>query len=401
MTLIDFSEDREDDAPQWEDFFTLEELEICGNNLWEIGLKILEKGVILPYPELQLPFILGYTFTPSAMATRFPLAFFYGPSGSGKSNTGIFCSRIYGEAPLQESATTSALRNEINARKWVVHPEDEMVRVERNTILVWDDLRPVRISPLGQDNIFSILKSGCSRQTSITKTATVNGKTNDFCTFSGKIISSISAIWSVPGAEELQRRSFVFKFQKSKLESELLPLDLVDLNNLTLMLSNYWFDRNNRLTYRNNKKQIGKVKSAVDNPFFKLSQDVLTTMLTMGGYGRSELVELFDNYNALIRLPALNSSITDEMLDQFLLEREKQFKLEQENFIKQGFPEFCSDNLEIHSSEVQEFLKLRIADGSLDLPQLSNATLHLLMQRKGFKPRTTNNGVTWVKQNEI
>lgn len=309
---------------------------------------------------------------------------------------GIFCSNLYRFYPLQESSTTASIRNELNSRKWVTHPDSPDIRLEQNFILVWDDLRPNRISPDSIDGIFSILKSGCSRQTSKTNIALPGGKVMEFCTFGGKVISSIHPLWSVPGADELRRRSLIFKFQKSET-LEPLNLETVDITELSCQLKAFWTNRENREKFKYVKRKLSNLKSNFDNNFKTFCLDILATFCVFTDAKTRDAISLLDSYNAFLRTPLLSISLTDEILDNFLNEKRQELDDSNKLFLDQGLTEFVEREFYVKSADLIRMFRERMIDGSVEL-KIDNSTLHQLMQSRGFVPVVTKDGVYWYQK---
>ena len=395
--FVDFASERLTDEIPWHELKHFESMSTSSMTLWNACKAVLEASVEIPRPEVQIPLFLAYVMSPSAMCTRLPVVFLYGPSGSGKSLAGIFASKLYGELPLQESTTTAGIRNELNSRKYSEHPHDPDIKIEQNTILVWDDLRPVRINPDSQDNIFGLLKSGCSRSTSITKTAIIGGNTVEYCTFGGKIISSISPIWSTPGCEELQRRSMMFQFKRSEGDREFIPLENVDITDLVLRLKATWLQQVNRLEWKGNKKAFLKAKFPLDETFKSMCCDILATLQLLSGYSRQETLDLLEQYQLTVRSQLMETSLTDEIVKMFIEGKRKELDTINNKFVEQGMSEFCESKLSISSSEILLFLKSRINDGSLDISRLDNSTIHRIMNKHGFKSKASKSGLVWIE----
>jgi hypothetical protein len=354
----------------------------------------------MPEHKLQKDLILAAIITPSAIATNLPIMFLWGQSGSGKSKVGSLASKLYGVTPLLENSTTASIRNTLDDRKYIVHPEEPEFRLEQNTILTWDDIRPIRISPNSPDNIFGILKSGCSRATSKTRIALPGGKVQEFCTFGTKIISSIHAHWAIPGCEELKRRAMIFKFEKSERDREYVDPDLLNVDELMLDLKLFW-SADVCLEYQAIKRSLNKYKpkNTELRDFKTMCVDILTTLSLVTGLSIAETVNNYlEPYQEKIRLPLLDKSITVEILSQFIEERELQALKVNQSFFTQGMEDFIENEIRISSQEVLEFLKKRAADGSLELSRLDNSTVHQLMTQQGFKTQSSKQGLIWVRK---
>lgn len=63
-----------------------------------------------------------------------------------------------------------------------------------------------------------------------------------------------------------------------------------------------------------------------------------------------------------------------------------------------GMESFIENELRITSQEVLDFLKKRVADGSLELSRLDNSIVHQLMTQQGFKPQSNKQGLIWTKK---
>ncbi|MEL7038909.1 MAG: hypothetical protein AAFO04_25370 [Cyanobacteria bacterium J06592_8] len=389
--FIDFSKEREKNLTPFNEVIDVSSLSFFYDKIY----TVFTACVSLPHSEIQIPLILAYICTPSAMSNRLPICFFQGKSGSGKSKAGMFANNLYGVDILQESATTASIRNELNNRKFILHPEDGATQLEQNTILVWDDLRPVRISPTSPDSIFGMLKSGCSRQTSQSKIALPGGKTQEFCTFGLKVISSISPIWAYPGCEELIRRSMPFRFEKVvSSDVEFIDIETIEIFELSLQLKNFWFDTSILNEYQAIRKTITHMKSE-HKEFKTFCVDILTTLSIISEIPLKEVIQLFNEYCSTVREPMLNNTIVDEILDTWLLDKKESLKEENAEFVEQGLEEFVQEKLEIPSVQVYKFLKSRINDGSIDLQRIDNPYIHELMIKQGFTSKITKHGLIW------
>lgn len=387
------------DYSQFRDSFLIDWREVIINppdSLWERVLALFDACFQLPEHELQKPLICAAILTPSALSTNLPIIFLWGQSGSGKSKVGSLASKLYGVQPLQEGTTTASIRNTLDDRKYVYHPDDPDIKLEVNTVLTWDDIRPNRVSPNSPDSIFGLLKSGCSRATSKTRIALPGGKIQEFCTFGTKIISSIHPHWAIPGCEELKRRAMIFKFEKSEAVREYVDIDLVDLLELETDLKLFW-QSNICQEYQVIKRGLSKVKinSTEHREFRSMCLDVLTTLALFTG--KDVINEYLTPYQELIRLPNLDKSITIEILNQFIDEKMLDVLKSNKQFAEEGYSEMIYDELKISSQDILEFLKKRSSDGSLDLIRLDNLTIHQLMSQSGFKPQSTKQGLFWVK----
>ncbi|MEA5500357.1 hypothetical protein VB834_09280 [Limnoraphis robusta Tam1] len=389
------------DYSQFRDSFLIDWREVVPNDsdsLWDNLSLLFDACFLLPHNELQRDLILATILTPSAIATNLPITFLWGESGSGKSKVGSLASKLYGVQPLLENSTTASIRNTLNDRKYLVHPDMPEERLERNTILCWDDIRPVRISPNSPDSIFGILKSGCNRATSKTRIALPGAKIQEFCTFGTKIISSIHTHWSIPGCEELKRRAMIFHFKKNETDREYVDPDLLDVTELEIDLK-LFYRTDICLEYQAIKRGINKHKTSSKHREFKtMILDVLTTLALHKQLKVNEVIdEYLIPYQELVRLPLLEKSITIEILSQFVEEKTLATLTQNKLFLEDGMEQFIETELRITSQEALDFLKKRILDGSLDLPRLDNLTIHQLMINQGFKPQSTKQGLIWVK----
>ncbi|MGB3535436.1 MAG: hypothetical protein WBA13_18200 [Microcoleaceae cyanobacterium] len=403
--FINYSLEREDELISYKEVLPLE---IQSPSLYTTLFTLAQKITALPHESIQLPIFLSYILMPSAMATRSPILFLYGESGSGKSSLGTLSAKLYGATTLQSSSTYAAIRNELQANKWIKHPEtgDEL---EQNYLLIWDDIDVTRISSGVGDgsSLFTLLKSGISRSTSIIKIAMPGGKSMPFDTFGGKIISTIHPIWDHPGLEELKRRSMPIFFKKQNQnelqEDNYLDVELLDIEDLYLTNRYFWAKRYHRELYRKAKKYFSSSRDmAIERGTRLIVADMMATLYVHliihdSTIDYKVILSQFKDYLDL-RKDNLSSTIVSQLLQLYVLEKEQQLNDANNRYMTEGYEELMSNELIIDSSDIQSFLKARMSDGSIDLARLDNKTLHHLMKKEGFVEQTGTKGLSWKRK---
>ena len=352
----------------------------------------------LPEANTQLPILASVALTPSTLSTISPVNFLYGATGTGKSAVGVIISKLFKNVtPLMGTATTASIRNELNSRKWLDWPDCEY---ETNCCLIWDDIHPALFTL----ELFTILKCGYSRETSITTIAGANGVNIRFDTYGPKWISSISPLWANNEYQELKRRSLIFH-TKALSDFETLPdnLTLFDyesicFNGLSKKFDDFWSSENNLIEYSRQKRSLSKHRSKLKNlQLFKITLDALTTGIITGIFNSEDhaiesLVKYEKYLNDFINLrpPSL------VILSSFLKEIESKTNRENQDLIELGItPKLPTVKPRI----IKDFLRQEADNGNLEQNLINNSFIHELMQSLGWKlTKHPKDGSLWSKQ---
>jgi hypothetical protein len=285
---IDYSVYLEDDLESWSDFVT---------NKGSLAKSFLELSkTCVDYPDYIYPLYASYALMPSAICKRVPILFLYGLSGSGKSTSGKLVACARNLPILSSSDSFASIRNNLNQMKHGAE-DDEGENVldyeyERNAVMVWDDLDPSAL--IDQPNIFRLLKFGCDRATQWISISSMKAGINmKFGTFTPKIISSVSPIWSVPKLSELERRAIVFPHKKS--ERTLANLDAINFSGFTSLYDSFWESTEN--CKRLNKKGV--------DPIYI---DWISTGVALEYFDETEGVDYLDGYLSMVLVPIRDKS---------------------------------------------------------------------------------------------
>ena len=365
-----------------------------------LGLQVqglISRVTKLPNPEIQEPILASCMVTPSTMSTISPIVFLYGATGTGKSAIGVLVTKLFrGTSPLMGTATACSIRNEINNQKWLDFPD---CNFEKPYALVWDDINLLLFSV----EIFTILKCGFSRETSITTIAGQGGVNIRFDTYGPKFISSCQAIWSMPEYVELKRRSLVFH-TKSMADFKQLPDDLtlfdyesVDFSGLADLFSKFWHDQNNLAEYARVKKSLSQMRGKVKNlQLFKITLDAMTSGVITGIFA-----DELEAINALIRYSEyLNEFINIKppsitLLESFLAEQQAKQQKENDQYKELGLP---TKPIAIKPLLVKAYLKQEWELGNLEVNIISNPFIHDLMTSFGWHTGKLNGETYWIKK---
>ncbi|NEP44817.1 MAG: hypothetical protein F6K35_38610 [Okeania sp. SIO2H7] len=271
--IPDYSQDRESFLDNWD------ELVDGSDTLGKKILSIFQQCTQLPKPELQLPVLVGLTMLPTAIVNTAPIGVAYGPSGSGKSDLGVIIAGCYNVPILSSSTTYAGLRNHIMIYKYY---DPDSCRYEKHLCVVFDDLGP---KALENDAIFTLLKTGHSRKTALTKIAMVGGGSLEFNTFCTKFLTSINPFWEEAEYLELKRRCVVFRTQKSDTYNAIDPKE-IDFSGLSVELDYFWRNEQQRTVYKHFLSKYRK------DP----NKELLASISCVLGMTSDETKKLFDEF---------------------------------------------------------------------------------------------------------
>jgi hypothetical protein len=198
-------------------------------------LRIFNKAVLLPNHSLHAPVAIAYMLMPSAMCEILPVMVCQGEKGSGKSTVGMLAAIVHGDLKgIKNAATTfAAIRNHLQKIRWI----DEQYGIERNCILVWDDIK--RQTFVNSPDIYNMIRSGYNRESDVIEIASKDqaGENRTFRCFCPKVTSTIEAFWSEAKFSELLRRIVVIQckpWEKFTPDEQREALEAVHLDSLNI-----------------------------------------------------------------------------------------------------------------------------------------------------------------------
>jgi hypothetical protein len=290
---LNFAEFRDDDKDDWTVFAD-------GDSFPEKLKSLVEKSVLLPRAEFQLPIVLSYLMLPSALCTRVPILFSQGGSGCGKSTLGLIACRLHNSSPISAGSTFASIRNTVaTMRRWDDALPLEHEANERNGALVWEDISPQHL--IGENNhIFSLLKNGCERSGTIT-IAKKEGGNEVFKIFSPKYISSIHAIYSQFEFRELVRRLIVIQHKPITVwtssdfdaaNESVDAADLLDIGDIRFdwfsnKFRDYWESADSLLNWQKIQRSLRSTRNhGMSGNDFKMSKDLIACGVVCGYFGQ-------------------------------------------------------------------------------------------------------------------
>lgn len=312
MEPFDYSRYSSDFSESWQDY--VEETEDFPRQV----LSLYKQIVDLPSPEIQYPVVLSYLFIPSAIARIVPLLQLYGRTGSGKSLTGYLASRLYGAKIFSSTDTFAAIRNGLQEQKY--HIIDEEYRLERNCILVWEDIDLDVLQ--SKPDLYRLLKFGIDRSTDTISIAGMRGTNYEFHCFCPKIFSSISPIFNHPELEEIHRRTLVIK-TRPIIENGKVLLDpkTLDWSGFDDEFMRFWRNESRCCDYVAHRKALLRYrKHSISPERWLISVDLLATALTIGIVDSAqEAIALLEEYWSLYgTIDIQNRQITLELLQELI-----------------------------------------------------------------------------------
>lgn len=270
-TLFDFSKYSDNFKDNWESF-------VNSNQSFPSQIyQLYSKGLVLPNGLIQYPLIITYMFLPSALSKLIPLLIAYGESGSGKSLTGYFASKLHNTQILSSSDTFASMRNTLNNIKY--HEDG----TEKNCLMVWEDIDPDVL--ISKPDIYRMLKYGVDKSCDTISIATQNGTNLSFRVFTPKIISTISPIFNNSEMIEIQRRCMVLNTKKlvdTDLILNLIDLKEIDYKGINSKFNSFWQNEQKCIEFIQYKKLLHKIKNhglPVDK--YMMSIDFLATLLCL------------------------------------------------------------------------------------------------------------------------
>lgn len=298
--FIDFSSEREESGI---DYHTLIN---HSDSIPEQFEDLLKQIILLPNPDIQIPVLVSYAFTPSALANNLPIGVCYGSSGSGKSETLKLIAALRNSAINTAASTFASIRNSIENSRWY----DSDKTFEKNFLLIWDDINENVF--LSDDKLFSLFKSGINRKATIT-IADKMGVNMEFKPFSPKLCSTVTPFWDNPKLVELKRRVLPFLFKQIPVslgdnndpeydtEFNLLTVEEVNFNGLNGDYERFWRVKENRTQFNKAKGLLSKIKThSIPLEVYRLNLDVMATTALIYGLNSRDTVTIWENYYSYI-----------------------------------------------------------------------------------------------------
>lgn len=298
--FIDFSSEREESGI---DYHTLIN---HSDSIPEQFEDLLKQIILLPNPDIQIPVLVSYAFTPSALANNLPIGVCYGSSGSGKSETLKLIAALRNSAINTAASTFASIRNSIENSRWY----DSDKTFEKNFLLIWDDINENVF--LSDDKLFSLFKSGINRKATIT-IADKMGVNMEFKPFSPKLCSTVTPFWDNPKLVELKRRVLPFLFKQIPVslgdnndpeydtEFNLLTVEEVNFSGLNNDYERFWRVKENRTQFNKAKGLLSKIKThSIPLEVYRLNLDVMATTALIYGLNSRDTVTIWENYYSYI-----------------------------------------------------------------------------------------------------
>lgn len=298
--FIDFSSEREESGI---DYHTLIN---HSDSIPEQFEDLLKQIILLPNPDIQIPVLVSYAFTPSAMSNNLPIGVCYGSSGSGKSETLKLIAALRNSAVNTAASTFASIRNSIENSRWY----DSDKTFEKNFLLIWDDINENVF--LSDDKLFSLFKSGINRKATIT-IADKMGVNMEFKPFSPKLCSTVAPFWDNPKLVELKRRVLPFLFKQIPVsigdsndteydtEFNLLTVEEINFNGLNGDYEKFWRIKENRTQFNKAKGLLSKIKThSIPLEVYRLNLDVMATTALIYNLNSRDTVTIWENYYSYI-----------------------------------------------------------------------------------------------------
>ena len=298
--FIDFSSEREESGI---DYHTLIN---HSDSIPEQFEDLLNQIILLPNPSVQIPVLVSYAFTPSALANNLPIGVCYGSSGSGKSETLKLIAALRNSAINTAASTFASIRNSIENSRWY----DSDKTFEKNFLLIWDDIAENVF--LSDDKLFSLFKSGINRKATIT-IADKMGVNMEFKPFSPKLCSTVTPFWDNPKLVELKRRVLPFLFKQIPIslgdnndleydiEFNLLTVEEINFNGLNGDYERFWRIKENRTQFNKAKGLLSKIKThSIPLEIYRLNLDVMATTALIYNLNSRDTVTIWENYYSYI-----------------------------------------------------------------------------------------------------
>ena len=307
--FIDFSSEREESGI---DYHTLIN---HSDSIPQQFEDLLKQIILLPNPDIQIPVLVSYAFTPSALTNNLPIGVCYGSSGSGKSETLKLIAALRNSAINTAASTFASIRNSIENSRWY----DSDKTFEKNFLLIWDDISESVF--LSDDKLFSLFKSGINRKATIT-IADKMGVNMEFQPFSPKLCSTVTPFWDNPKLVELKRRVLPFLFKQIPVtigdnndpeydtEFSLLTVEEINFNGLNGDYEKFWRIKENRTQFNKAKGLLSKIKThSIPLEVYRLNLDVMATTALIYGLNSRDTVTVWEKYYSYVSENIFDSNV--------------------------------------------------------------------------------------------
>jgi hypothetical protein len=286
--------------------------------------EIVRCGCLFPNHDIQYRLVANYLILPSALMDIVPILFLCGKQGSGKSQVGILASKLH-KSPIFSSASSfAAIRNALTNHRIKTYtipkknPDEmpEIISVEANIFLIWDDLDPSLL--IEQKQLYRILKNGYNRSTSEIQISSEKvGNNLSFNCFSPKLISSVNNLTLDPRFREFKRRCLLIETKPlEELNQELRRVNPNHLNYSSRQLfdfsiydwsgfyesfNSFWDDEELLKEYPKRLKEMSEMLKEPREGITANLQSVCCEMLAIGVLAdiynsTKEAIELFSEF---------------------------------------------------------------------------------------------------------
>jgi hypothetical protein len=382
LDIVDYRQEAEEYGIYWQDL-------VRGDSLYEKLESLLTQVVILPESEKQIPVLLSFFCTPSAMCYNLPIAVLYGSSGSGKSETSKLASALH-NTPMQTAASTFAsIRNLISNSRYY----DSDKEFERNFLLVWDDINEKVF--LDSEQMFSLFKSGTNYKSVIT-IADKMGVNMEFKPFSPKLCSTVNPFWDNPKLLELKRRLLPFLFckitQSSSFTFNLVSVDGINFNGLNNSFENYWRTKKNRDILKISKGSLSRLKTdVIPMEIYRLYQDNIACTCTILDISAKEALKIWEDYYIFANEKIFDVNIGIKRIFNEWVENQEIKYLEVMELRGQ-----TQDNIQLKPLTAFEYLDSCYSNGEIS-QKPDRGTLESFFVDKGYAKTKTKIGYLWTK----
>lgn len=349
-------------------------------SLPENVLSIFKKSVYLPYDFYNL--LAVYCLLPSALCRVLPYLFLYGQSGSGKSTTSKLFSYMHG-VPVDSSGSSFAgVRNSLNERRhgWAeVVDEHDKERtwnkpVERNTIMVWDDIDTNVFSKY--PDLYRMFKFGYDRRTDkIIISSEKTGENLEFHCFCPKVFSSISPLHLDDRFKELKRRLIVIPCRRieeisperrielgiifDNWQSNLIDIDAYNWKGFNLEFDSFW-NYDTASIFVSTRNSISETVRGLNSQQRAISLDLIACGITCGIWSDAEeAVDELKTYWQWFKQETEANAGLEQLLKEYLQQEQKNC-------------EATGNSLQVNNKQLRFQIDIWVAEGWLmEKPRIS------------------------------